>query len=207
MIASSIIPGLVCSLALAASPLMTAGREAGPTESGPLTNVWNRDVAAKASALFQALPAPAIHYAGLPEAEARQRLRAEAAYQQLMREKLEGQWFAALVATEGAEPGSIQFRFKTWRGLVEFLAEQNALVEVWACGEAGDHKVRRIPAAELAEAKQQRHEPPALLTVTCQDRATGPPDRIPATAPAPPGTAAQAKRTTGPFRRLRVRSR
>ncbi|MGA2864839.1 MAG: hypothetical protein ABSF95_10165 [Verrucomicrobiota bacterium] len=152
---------------------MTAGREAGPAASGPLTNVWNPDVAAKASALFQALPAPAIHYAGLAEAEVRQRLRSEAAYQQLMREKLAGKWFAALVATEGAEPGSIQADFKTWRGLVEFLAEQNALVEVWACGEAGDHKVRRIPAAELAEAKQQRQEPPALLTVTYQDRATG----------------------------------
>jgi hypothetical protein len=171
MIARSIMQGLVCSLALAGSPLMTAGRGAGPTESGRLTNVWNSEVAAKASALFQALPAPAIHYAGLSEAEARQRLRSEAAYQQLIREKLEGKWFAALVA---AERGSIQLRFENWRRLVEFLAEQNALVEVWARAEAGGTaRPRRLTSAELAGLKQQAHEPPTVTTVTWREAETG----------------------------------
>ena len=34
----------------------------------------------------------------------------------------------------------IRARFETWRELLEFLAEENALVEVWACAEAGTAK-------------------------------------------------------------------
>ena len=91
----------------------------------------------------------------------------------MTREKLEGHWFAALVDTAGPEPYSIKARFETWQLLVEFLAEQNALVEFWACGEDGDHKVRHIPAAELARLKQQPRQKPTSVTVTYQDQSSG----------------------------------
>jgi len=125
---------LIYSLAAAASPLTAAGPEAGAAEGGAEARPWNPEVAARALSIFKELAPPAVHYAGLSEAEADRLLRSDAAYRQLTRERLEGRWFAALVATEGADPDSIRARFDTWQGLVEFLAGQNALVEVWACG-------------------------------------------------------------------------
>ena len=163
---------MLCSEVVAASLLLAGGLQPSLAESAPRVGDWNPDVAARALGVFQWLSAPAVHYAGLSEAEVGRLLRSDAAYQQLTREKLEGHWFAALVATAGPEPYSIQHRFATWQGLVEFLARQNALVEVWACGEGGDHKVRRIPAAELAELKEQRRQTPTLITVTFQDPAS-----------------------------------
>jgi hypothetical protein len=125
---------LVCSEVVAASLLLAGGLQTTLAESALEVGAWNPDVAAAVMGVFQGLPPPAVHYAGLSEAEAARLLRSDAAYQQLRREKLEGHWFAALVATAGPEPYSIQARFETWQDLVEFLAEQNALVEVWACG-------------------------------------------------------------------------
>ena len=147
---------------------MAAEAGSGESEAAP----WNPEVAAKGQAVFARLPPPAIHYAGLSAAEVGRLLRSEEAYGKLMREKAAGEWFAALVSEAGPEPYAIHARFATWQGLVEFLAEQNALVEVWACGEGGDHKARRIPAAELAELKRQRHELPTLITATVPDPAS-----------------------------------
>ncbi len=130
-------------------------------------------MAAQAAALFQQLPATVFHYEDLPEAEAARLLRAGAAYQRLIGEKLEGKWFAALVAADDSESYAIRARFETWRELLEFLAEENALVEVWACTEAGTAKARRLTAGELAELKHQAREPPTVTTVTWRDAGTG----------------------------------
>jgi hypothetical protein len=161
---------LAAALGMAAEPAATA------FETAPDAGAANNELAARALAIFQELPPPAIHFAGLSEAEAGRLLRSDAAYRELTREKLEQRWFAALVTRQGPEPYSVRARFDTWRGLVQFLAEQSALVEVWACGETGDHKVRRIPAAELADLKQQRHEAPTLVTATFRDPETGKPN-------------------------------
>ncbi len=163
---------LVCTEIVATSLLLVGGLQLSLGETSPGTGAWNADVAARAAAVFQRLSPPAIHYSGLSEAEAARLLRRDAAYQELTREKLEGGWFAALVAKDGPEPYSVQARFESWRRLVEFLSEQNALVEVWACGEGPDHKVRRVPATELAELSQRRHQMPTLITVTFQDPAS-----------------------------------
>src|SRR5205823_11461961 len=90
----------------------------------------------------------------------------------MVREKLEGRWFAALVEASGEAPFAIQGRFDTWRGLLEFLAERNALVDVWAWGDRGEHGARRIPAVELGELQRQRHERPTFVTVTYLDPMT-----------------------------------
>src|SRR5262249_21385262 len=61
-------------------------------------------------------------------------------------------------------PNSIEVRFSTWRELVEFLAEKQAIVDVWAYGEAGEREPRRIPAPELAALKRQAREQPTFVT-------------------------------------------
>src|SRR5262249_17370949 len=86
------------------------------------TNVWNPQLAAEIASLFQQLPGPVIHEAGLTSLQAAQQLQSDARYQQLVREKLQRQWFAALVTTEPAEPYSITTRFGSWREMTEFLA-------------------------------------------------------------------------------------
>jgi len=164
---------LLFLLALIAGQRSNACAQTSSAESGSGTNVWNLELAEKASLLFQQLPAPARHYAGLGEAEANRLLQSDVNYRKFMREKLQRKWFAALVAWEGAAPYSIVTRFETWRELVEFLAEKNALVDVWAYGEAGEHEARRIPAPELAQLKHQVQEQPTFLTVTFRDDASG----------------------------------
>jgi hypothetical protein len=108
---------------------------------------------AKVTALGNQLPPPQTHYADVSEADAAGRLRREQEYQTFVREKLQGQWFAALTAAGPDESYSIQGRFKTWKGLMDFLLERDALVEVWAYPEAGQ-KPRRIPATEVASLKK-----------------------------------------------------
>src|SRR5262245_29927491 len=91
---------------------------------------------AKVTALWNQLPPLQTHYAGISGTEAANRLRQETKYHAFIREKLQGNWFAALTAEQPAY--SLQARFETWKGLMDFLLERDALVEVWAYSEAGE---------------------------------------------------------------------
>ena len=78
---------------------------------------------------------PAKHYDGIHESEAQDRLKEDRNYRELLREKVLGKWFAALLFTKPGESFSIAGRFETWKGLLDFILERDALVEVWAYGE------------------------------------------------------------------------
>ena len=119
------------------------------------------------------LPAPALHYDGLSEAEVAERLARARHYEAFVREKISGQWFAALVAVTNTEAFAIQGRFETWNGLLDFLREQNALVEVWAYPDGGLKDARRISALEVAELKRATREQPTFITATYRDAAGG----------------------------------
>src|SRR5205814_9665528 len=138
-----------------------------------LTNRWDRELSAQMARAFQNLPPVAAHYPTLTPDEAERRLRQDSNYTQIVREKLEGHWFGALVETSGKAPFAIAARFETWRGLMDFLVQQNALVDIWALGEAPDAQPRRIPAPELAELQRQPRERPTFVTVTYSDGAKG----------------------------------
>jgi len=168
-----ITPWLLVFFTLAAAQFWKATGQTAATETGWLTNVWNREVAEKASLVFRQLAAPARHYAGLSEADATRLLQSDVNYQGFLREKLQNRWFAALVDKDEPAPYRVEARFTTWRELVEFLAEKRALVDVWAYGEAGERGARRIPAPELAALKQQAHEQPTFITVTYVDGPSG----------------------------------
>src|SRR5213594_1937743 len=166
-------PCLALSLTLFGAGSCLAGAGQGSLSTSLLTNVWDRELSAQVAEVFQALPPPGKQYAGLSQAEVDRFLRQDVNYAQIVREKIDGRWFAALVETSGATPFAIQGRFDTWRGLVEFLAERNALVDVWAWGERGEGQRRRIPAPELGDLQRQRHERPTFVTVTYPDPMTG----------------------------------
>ncbi len=124
------------------------------------------ELAARAEEIFRCLQPLTFHYADLSEAQAKMLAVRDANYERVLREKERDQWFAALLATSEHEPFAIRGRFGTWRGLIEFLAEKGALVEVWACGEAGTRQPRRIPALEWAKLRRQRYERPTVITAT-----------------------------------------
>ncbi len=168
-----IIPWLFFLFVLPGPACWTAAAQAGQEETETLTNVWNRALAEKTSQIFHQLPPAAKHYAGLSEGEAIRLLESDVNYQKLIEEKVERKWFAALVTWEDPEPYSIVARFDTWHDMVESLAEKGAVVDVWAYGEASEHKPRRIPGPELAELKHQPHEQPTFLTVTYVDQRAG----------------------------------
>jgi hypothetical protein len=141
--------------------------------AGSETNSWNPDLSRTVASIFKELPTLVHHYDGVSEADVKRRFEADVSYQTLMRDKLKGLWFAALVSRQDEGPYSIHTRFGTWRELVEFLSEKNALVEVWAYGEAGVHSAHRIPAQELAMLKRQAHEQPTYVTVSYWDQEIG----------------------------------
>jgi hypothetical protein len=167
------IARLLLLLAAFGVQFWSLGGQTITAEAGPGTNVLNPDLAEAASRIFAQLPAPTRHFSGLNEAEASRMLQLDAFYQELMRDRLEQGWFAALTTPKDQPPYSIQARFATWRQLMEFLAEHNAVVEVWAYGEAGETSARRIPAPELAKLNQQAHEQPTAITVTYRDETNG----------------------------------
>ena len=129
--------------------------------NSPVTNAFQ----SHANALLNQLPPPQVHYDGVAETEAIHRAQREQSYQAFIREKLQGDWFAALTDAPASGAHSIQGRFETWKGLMDFLVERDALVEVWAYPEAGE-KARRIPATEMAALKQQQREQPVFITIT-----------------------------------------
>lgn len=167
------LPFLAVFLAAFAFRLPLIAAEAEAPTTGFLTNVWDRELAAQVTQMFEQLPAPVKHYASLSQAEAERFLLQDANYAQMVREKLGEKWFAALVGASADAPFAIEGRFDTWRGLVEFLAERNALVEVWAWGEGVDGLARRIPAPELADLQHQQQERPTFVTATYPYPATG----------------------------------
>ena len=119
------------------------------------------------------LPPPALRYDGLSETDAAERLARARNYENFVREKISGQWFAALVAVTNTDAFAVQGRFETWSGLVEFLQGQNALVEVWAYPEGGLKNPRRLSAREVAQLKQQPREQPTFITATYRDTVSG----------------------------------
>jgi hypothetical protein len=125
------------------------------------------------AALRQQLPPLQRHYEGLTESEAAAQIQQQRNYEKILGEKTRGEWFAALVSTSGEAPYAIQARFKTCRGLLDFIAERQALVEVWAYREGGPQNARRVPAPELAEIKRQPREQPLFVTITYPDPASG----------------------------------
>ena len=101
---------------LALAQLLTiyqlAAAEPEPSSATILTNVWDRELAAQMAALFQTLPAPAKNYPGLNQVTLDRSLRQGASYARLIREKVDGPWFAALVGTSGEARFAIQSRFE-----------------------------------------------------------------------------------------------
>ena len=91
--------------------------------------VQTNDFEAKAAALWKELPAPQVHFEEGTEAEALRRQRGAGEYQAFLQEKLQGQWFAALISAQPDNASSIQARFESWKSLLDFLLEREALVE------------------------------------------------------------------------------
>jgi hypothetical protein len=149
-----------------------AGAASTPVRAGP-DDSEDADLATRAASWFESMPPLTRHYPELNQTAVAARTARDIGHAAMLREKLENRWFAALVAMSGAEPFSIHGRFETWRGLVEFLAGQDALVEVWASSTEGQGGARRIPAPELARLKAGRHEPPTRVTVTYREEWTG----------------------------------
>src|SRR5439155_16115392 len=129
---------------------------------------------AKVAELWRQLPPPQTHFEGVPEGDAENRRRSEKDYGAFLREKVQGQWFAALLSTEAGQSFSVQRRFESWKTLLDFLIEREALVEVWAYPQKGG-KPRRIPATQLAALKKERREQPTFTTATYRDSATAVP--------------------------------
>src|SRR5262249_24914115 len=127
---------------------------------------------AKVADFWKQLPPPQSHFEGVPEGEVKNRGRREQSYQVFLREKIKGQWFAALLSMRSEEAFSVQARFQSWRGLMDFLLDREALVEVWAYSD-GAEKARRITATELGELKKQSREQPTFLTITYRQNTTG----------------------------------
>src|SRR5207247_56190 len=58
-------------------------------------------------------------------------------------------------------------------GLLDFILERDALVEVWAYGEGLSALPRRLSAPELANRKRERWEGPTFVTITYRDSTAG----------------------------------
>src|SRR5690348_1319400 len=98
---------LLLPVLLAAAFGQAFAEENRPPQGGATHKVWNSELAAEMASLFQQLPAPVIHEAGLTPAMAARNLRSAARYQELLGEKLQRKWFAALVTMDDSDPYSI----------------------------------------------------------------------------------------------------
>src|SRR5580765_1432962 len=120
-----------CSLSVAFSqpvPELPNGAISGPSIG---TNGVNQALARKIASLFDGLPPLTRHYADFKETEEGERIRQDQNYENLLREKVQDKWFAALVGTAPEEVFVIKGRFDTWSGFIDFLQQKAALVEVW----------------------------------------------------------------------------
>lgn len=134
----------------------------GPTTPAP-----------KFSELFERLPPIERHLEGVTEDEAVALQIERENYRQLMREKVQGNWFAALVSTEPQCANQVQVRFETWKGFLDFVLEREAIVDLWAYGEDGYRDARRVPATEVASLRRQNSEQPLFVTLTYREAASG----------------------------------
>ena len=83
------------------------------------------------------------HEQGLPSDQTAA-ARAEARnYQEVLRQKVEGKWFAALVEPSGPETFAVRKTFASWDELSDYVTTNRALVELWAEG-AGGSAARRL---------------------------------------------------------------
>jgi hypothetical protein len=95
-------------------------------------------------------------------------------YSTLLREKLQDRWFAALLEADGDNTLGIVKRFGTWREFLDFLVEQEALVEVWAYTGPDMRQARRISAMEMSALKKQAPEQPTFITLSWREPNSGP---------------------------------
>ncbi len=94
-------------------------------------------------------------------------------YRQIVREKVAGAWFAALVSTDSGNLNEIQGRFETWKGLQDFIVQHEAVVDLWAYGDRGERNARRVPAWEVAEMRKEADEQPLFVSLTYRDPNSG----------------------------------
>jgi hypothetical protein len=120
-------------------------------------------------------PAPTTqHNAGLSPEQVQARAAQARNRGELLRQKDERRWFAALTELSGANPLAIKAQFRNWNELADFVTTNKALVEVWA-DPGGDDltKARRIGPLELGILHKQETEQPTFVTVTARDPASG----------------------------------
>ena len=127
---------------------------------------------AKAAALLKELPPIQRHFEGVLQADADHRSREAEDFRRLLDEKVKGAWFAALLSSQPDRVFAVEARFESWKGLMDFLLEHEAVIEVWGYGEGQEHP-RRLTAPEVGRLKKQRREQPTFLTVTYRRSATG----------------------------------
>ncbi len=121
--------------------------------------------------LIRRLPEP-IHHIREGELNPAPGRMVEVNHREILREKLADKWFAALLDTNPTNAFAIHERLPSWKSLVRFIEDRDALVEVWAYPEQGNLTARRIPAQELAAMKRESRVQPTFLTLTWLDQAT-----------------------------------
>src|SRR5205823_7052308 len=77
-------------------------------------------------------------------------------YQEFANEKFGGRWFAALLPHSNPPSYSILQRFQSWNRFIDFLQTHDAIIDVWAYGDAANGALRRMPASELAALQKTR---------------------------------------------------
>lgn len=131
----------------------------------------NATLEASIQELIRRLPVP-IHHTREGELNPAIGRMVEDNHREILREKLADKWFAALLDTSPTNAFAIHERLPSWKSLVRFIEDRDALVEVWAYPEQGNPVARRIPAQELAAMKRESRVQPTFLTLTWLDQAT-----------------------------------
>src|SRR5262245_58062608 len=126
----------------------------------------NQALENRVASVISQLPPLTNHLEGLTAQAVSYKKQAKLNYEQLIREKVDDEWFAALISTSASDAQAIKGRFKTWKGFADFIVERDALVELWACSEGGLEHARRIPATEVAQLRSQAQATPLVVTLT-----------------------------------------
>jgi hypothetical protein len=100
---------------------------------------------------WEQLPPVTRHFVDVAPGEVLFREQLKRDHVALMREKLAGEWFAALVPLgENSDDADTFVRFRTLRGLLDFIADREALVETWRYPVGAPGFARRLSALERA---------------------------------------------------------